>query len=155
MALNFNTTPYYDDFDEDKNFHRILFRPGRAVQARELTQSQTQLQDQVKKFGDHIFKDGSRVTGASVFSIGEGNIKVVSQDLTNLSANSSTTVSHIKLQSTFEGTTINVSNFVGKYVTTNTAISAEANVKNIYFVHHADAAVDSDPDTLYVSYIIT
>ena len=155
MALNFNTTPYYDDFDEDKNFHRILFRPGRAVQARELTQSQTQLQDQVKKFGDHIFKDGSRVTGASVFSIGEGNIKLVSQDRANLAANSSTTVSHIKLNPTFEGTSINVSNFVGKYVTTNTAISAEANVKNIYFVHHADAAVDSDPDTLYVSYIRT
>jgi len=155
MALNFNTTPYYDDFDEDKNFHRILFRPGRAVQARELTQSQTQLQDQVKKFGDHIFKDGSRVTGASIFSIGEGNIKVVSQNRANLAANSSTSVSHIKLQSTFEGTTINVSNFIGKYITTNTAISAEANVKNIYFVHHADAAVDSDPDTLYVSYIRT
>ena len=33
--------PYYDDFDEDKNFKRILFRPGYAVQARELTQLQT------------------------------------------------------------------------------------------------------------------
>ena len=38
MAINFNTEPYYDDFDQDKNFHRILFRPGYAVQARELTQ---------------------------------------------------------------------------------------------------------------------
>ena len=68
MALTdeFRNTPYYDDFSEDKNFHRLLFRPGRAVQARELTQSQTIIQDQITKFGNHLFKDGSRVTGASV-----------------------------------------------------------------------------------------
>jgi hypothetical protein len=52
MALNFNVDPYYDDFDPSKNYHRILFKPGYAVQARELTQSQTILQDQVTKFAD-------------------------------------------------------------------------------------------------------
>ena len=59
MALNtnFNVDPYYDDFDENKDFHRILYKPGYAVQSRELTQSQTILQDQIKKFGDHVFKD--------------------------------------------------------------------------------------------------
>ena len=44
---DFNVSPYYDDFSEAKNFHRILFRPAFAVQARELTQSQTILQDQI------------------------------------------------------------------------------------------------------------
>ena len=38
---DFNLSPYYDDFDESKKFHRILFRPSFAVQARELTQSQS------------------------------------------------------------------------------------------------------------------
>ena len=33
---NYNISPYFDDFDETKNYHRILFRPGYAVQAREL-----------------------------------------------------------------------------------------------------------------------
>ena len=37
VISNFNTTPYYDDFNEKKNFHRVLFKPGLAVQARELT----------------------------------------------------------------------------------------------------------------------
>ena len=37
LSTNFNVDPYYDDFDETKNFHRILFRPGAAVQGRELT----------------------------------------------------------------------------------------------------------------------
>ena len=29
--------PYYDDFDKTKNYLKILFKPGFAVQARELT----------------------------------------------------------------------------------------------------------------------
>lgn len=61
--LNFNTQPYYDDFNEDKNFHRILFKPGTAVQARELTQAQSILQDQIGKFGKFVLSDGSNVSG--------------------------------------------------------------------------------------------
>ena len=63
MTINFNADPYYDDFDETKNFHRILFKPGVAVQARELTQLQTSIQNQIKRFGDNIFKEGTIVYG--------------------------------------------------------------------------------------------
>ena len=66
MATNFNVTPYYDDFDEDKNFHRVLFRPSFAVQARELTQLQTILQEQITRFGNHLFKDGSQIIPGEV-----------------------------------------------------------------------------------------
>lgn len=59
--------PYYDDFDEAKNFHRILFRPGYAVQARELTQLQTIMQNQVERFGRHIFENGSPVIGGDIY----------------------------------------------------------------------------------------
>jgi Domain of unknown function (DUF4815) len=58
--------PYYDDFNEEKNFYRILFRPGYAVQARELTQLQTILQSQIERFGKHIFENGSLVIGGDV-----------------------------------------------------------------------------------------
>ena len=63
---NYNIQPYYDDFDETKNYHRILFRPGYAVQARELTQLQTALQAQIDRYGQYAFKDGSRVLGGKV-----------------------------------------------------------------------------------------
>jgi hypothetical protein len=66
MALNFNVDPYYDDFDPSKHFHRILFKPGYAVQARELTQSQTILQDQISKFANHIFTQNTPVSGGKV-----------------------------------------------------------------------------------------
>ena len=66
VTTNFNVSPYYDDYDEDKAFLRVLFRPGYAVQARELTQLQTILQKQSSRLGDHIFKDGSKVLGGEL-----------------------------------------------------------------------------------------
>jgi hypothetical protein len=61
MALNFNIEPFFDDYSENKKFYRILFRPGYAVQARELTQLQTILQQQIKRHGDHMFKNGAMI----------------------------------------------------------------------------------------------
>lgn len=66
MPLNLNIDPYFDDFDSSKNFLRILSRPGRAVQARELTQAQSILQNQISSFAGHIFKDGSSIIGARI-----------------------------------------------------------------------------------------
>jgi hypothetical protein len=69
MALNLNVSPYYDDSADPltgaivNKYNRILFRPGYAVQARELTALQSILQDQIGKFGDHIFKNGTVVQG--------------------------------------------------------------------------------------------
>ena len=59
-----NVTPYYEDYNEDKAFQKVLFRAGRALQSRELIQSQSILQNQVERFGDHFFKEGSIVQGA-------------------------------------------------------------------------------------------
>ncbi len=61
QETNLNVSPYFDDFNEDKNFNRVLFKPGIPVQARELTQLQTILQNQIEKFGQHFFKEGSMV----------------------------------------------------------------------------------------------
>lgn len=66
LNTNFNVNPYYDDYDEGKDFYRMIFRPRIPVQARELTQLQTMQQKQVQRFGDHVFKDGSVVDGCHV-----------------------------------------------------------------------------------------
>ncbi len=58
--------PYYNDFEEDKKFLQILFKPGFPIQARELSQLQSILQNQVERFGNHIFKNGSVVIGGAV-----------------------------------------------------------------------------------------
>jgi hypothetical protein len=75
MAISFNVEPYWDDFESvasgntlspKEQYQRILFRPGKAVQARELTQLQTSLQHQISSTGDHLFKDGSVVVPGAV-----------------------------------------------------------------------------------------
>ena len=100
MALdtNFNVNPYYDDYDADKKFLRMLFKPGYAVQARELTQLQTILQKQVERFGDHIFKDGSVVTGG----------QTVFQN-----------TSFVKVDTNYAGSAVNVDEFVGQTIVDN------------------------------------
>ena len=58
---NLNVAPYYDDFDKSKNFHEVLFRPGFAVQARELTTLQSILKNQAESAGRHLFKEVAMV----------------------------------------------------------------------------------------------
>ena len=61
QKTNLNISPYYDDFDKNDNFYKVLFKPGFPVQARELTTLQSILQNQVESFGSHMFKEGSMV----------------------------------------------------------------------------------------------
>ena len=64
---NLNVSPYYDDFDENKNYSKVLFKPGFPVQSRELTTLQSILQNQIEKFGQHFFKEGSVVIPGGIF----------------------------------------------------------------------------------------
>jgi len=125
MATNFNVSPYYDDFSEDKNFHKVLFRPAFAVQARELTQLQSILQNQVKRFGDHMFKDGAQVI--------PGNIQYINR------------FPYVKL-STFS--TSSVDDLVGVTLTGGSnGVTAE--------VLKATAATSTTAATIYVRYLTT
>lgn len=69
MSLNtttYSVAPYHDDYDENKGFLKILFKPGVSVQTRELNQLQTNLQDQINRMGQHFFEDGSPVIDGGV-----------------------------------------------------------------------------------------
>jgi hypothetical protein len=61
QQTNLNVSPYFDDFDASNDYHRVLFKPGYPVQARELTTLQSILQNQIEKFGQHFFKEGAKV----------------------------------------------------------------------------------------------
>jgi hypothetical protein len=66
QKTNLNISPYYDDFDPNKNFYKVLFKPGNPVQARELTTLQSSLQNQIESFGSNVFKEGSVVIPGSI-----------------------------------------------------------------------------------------
>ena len=61
QETNLNVNPYFDDFDKNKNFYKVLFKPGSPIQARELTGLQSILQNQIEQFGTHLFKEGAKV----------------------------------------------------------------------------------------------
>lgn len=124
--LNFNVDPYYDDFDPNNNYHRILFRPGRAVQARELTQSQTILQDQISKFADHIFKQNTPVKGGQV--------------TVNNNAR------YLKLAASYNDNDITASDFLNQVITDATATVFAK-------VIATEEAVSGDYPTLVITYL--
>lgn len=125
MQKNTNVSPYFNDFDEFKNFHQILFRPGYSVQARELTQMQSILRNQIEKFGNHIFKQGSIVI--------PGNSRA------------ELSVPYVKLETVYGNVPIIPDDWVGKVV-----VGATSGVTAI--VKHAEAATDTDPLTFYLGY---
>jgi hypothetical protein len=123
MTLNTQISPYFDDFAAEKKFYRILFKPGIAVQTRELTQLQTQIQNQIAKFGEHIFADGSVVLGGQRFF--ENNLK------------------YIKLDPTFGGNPIVVDQLDGVEITGSTS-------GTVGIVKAIQSANDTDPNLLIV-----
>ena len=64
---NLNVSPYFDDFDENKNYKKVLFKPGFPIQSRELNTLQSILQNQTEKFGQYFFKEGSVVIPGATF----------------------------------------------------------------------------------------
>ena len=126
MAINFNTEPYYDDFDETKKFYRILYRPSYAVQARELTQMQTILQNQISRFGDHVFKEGAMVI--------PGQVSI------------DTDIAYVKLEPAYASVLSDtvVEDLVGMTIENATGLQAEV-------IHYSKSA-GADPATLFVRY---
>ena len=121
-------TTYKDDFRDSDGYHRILFNSGKALQARELTQIQTFLQNQIQRFGDNIFKEGAVVKpgGANL----NQKYEFIKLDTT---INDLPTDTSILLNATFQGATSSVQ----------------------FKVLQVVAAEASDPATLYVQYIST
>jgi len=116
MATEFNIDPYYDDFKQnakENNYVKILFKPGVSVQARELTQIQSILQNQIKAFGDHIFQDGSPVIGG------------------NLSLDNN--ITYVKLDDTYNNEDIELDQFDGRVIVRDSDGLVQAKVLATYF----------------------
>lgn len=146
LVTDFNVTPYYDDYDRQKEFYRVLFKPGYAVQSRELTQVQSILQDQIFRFGKHVFKEGDIVLpGRFTFKMGS-------------TTNSSTQgIYFVKIKNVdINNDVVDVNKFVGETLTGSTSgISARiekvldsdgttSNTKTLYFSTYLNAS-PNDP----------
>lgn len=125
--LSLNSFPYYDDYDASKGYHKILFHPAKPVQARELTQIQSILQEQIKRHGDHVFKNGTVVVPGHLFYDDK--------------------VKFLKLETVYNQTNIEsyLSQLVGKQIKGDTnGITA--------LVIHYDVGTPTDSTTIYIKY---
>ena len=128
QKTDLNVSPYYDDFDPADNFNRVLFRPGFAVQARELTTLQSILQNQIERHGRHFFKEGSMVIPGQI---------------------AFTTLYYaVKLQSTYNSASI--AGYLGDYV--GSIVTGGISGVTARVVGYADATTTDSP-TLYVKYL--
>ena len=131
QKTNLNVAPYYDDFSEDSLYHRVLFRPAFSVQARELTQLQSILQNQIERMGSHFFKEGTVVIpGQTGFDI---------------------TYSFVKLQATFTvGSTVHTTeNFRTDLIGTKLTGATTGVIAKVV---NAVAGDGTDDLTLFVKY---
>lgn len=128
--MNFNQAPYFDDFDDKKPYYKILFRPGVAVQTREVNQLQSILQNQITKFGNHVFREGSMVIPGQINY--NDNLAFVRLSATTLENNTQTSLDAL----------------INQVVSNNedgTGVRAK--------VVAVTAATNTDPITLVVHYI--
>ena len=129
LTSNTFSGTYKDDFADSAGYHRILFNSGRSLQARELTQMQTILQNQISRMGNNIFKEGSVVKeGAQALNNG---------------------YEFIKLNTDVEDLPATPSSLVG---VTYTGATSLVEFKIIEVVEKVDA---NNPATLYVQYTST
>lgn len=137
LNTDFNVAPYYDDYNPDKEYYRLLFKPGYAVQARELTQIQSMLQAQVYRFGRNIFKEGSIVLpGGFTFRMNVGDKK-------------GNPIDYVKIKSVDTGNnTVNVASWLGSTIVGNTS-NIKATVLNVLDTD----GTTTNTKTLYVAYL--
>ena len=130
QKTDLNISPYYDDFDGDKNFYKVLFKPGFPVQARELTTLQSILQNQVESFGGNIFKEGSMVLPGSVTF--DNQFSAVKLNAVNLGIDIS----------------VYIKNFIGKKITGQLS-GVTASIQEVALTSDSDLVSDL---TIYVKY---
>ncbi len=71
MTLDLKNAPYYDTINEelDKNYTKILFTSGKAIQNRELNEIGSYAAEHTKKIANLLYKDGTIISGCSIQNI--------------------------------------------------------------------------------------
>ena len=129
LDTDLSLKPYFNDFQQNSNHYAVLFRPRVAVQARELNNLQGILQDQIDKFGRHIFKEGSVVEGCA-FSFDTG-------------------YDYVKLRDNFaNGTAFTIDDFKTRYITNSNGLKAQ-----IVDVVAGFESTVPNLNTLYIKYL--
>jgi hypothetical protein len=141
QETNLNVAPYFDDFDENQNYYKVLFKPGYPVQARELTGLQSILQNQIEEMGNHFFKEGAKVIPGDLTYVKNFYCIQIESDFLGISVG-------IYLDqivgTTIIGQTSGVTAKVVKYITDQ---ESERGVYTLYLNYENSASSDEEVNT--------
>ena len=157
IETNLNQSPFFDDFSEDKNFHRVLFRPGYAVQARELTQLQTILQNQIERGFNEVVKDGTVITGVPIRSEQVQYVKIRDRDANNrIVVTSDFYNSGILANATVSGTTSGVEGLLVDVIDGSEAAAADGSGGNFtVYVQYTNSGTNNTTQTFADNEVLT
>ena len=122
LQKNLNVSPYYADYNPLSDYYKVLFKAGYPVQARELTNLQLMLQNQVETIASRTMKEGDQIVPGE-FGYAQS--------------------SYVRASSITQGASSQ--DFVG-YTLTGAVSGVKA------FVNYATPETDADDVTFYVSY---
>ena len=149
MPINtdLNVSPYFDDYNEKDDYYKILFKPGVAVQVRELNQLQTILQKQIERFGDNIYKRGTIIDGCNfLFHNPLPYVKINDLETDGTPIN----------VSAFKGYLVkNSANLVAQIIETSTGFEATAPDLNTLFVKYLNHGTSGNSTSFDVNQIVT
>jgi len=138
---NLNVSPYFDDFSDSNNYQRVLFKPGTPIQARELTTLQSILQNQVEKFGRHLFKEGAMIIpGQAVY---DPQYTCVQIDESHLGLPVSLYIDNL-INKTIQGETSGVKAIVENYITD---VESDNGNYTLYIKYQSSGTVDFNTKT--------
>jgi len=133
ISTNLSVSPYFDDFNISKDYYQVLFKPGVALQTRELNVLQSILQNQIEQFGDNIFTKGTIISGCN-FQYYPNYPYIKLEDLQS------------------DGTSVSPANYVGLY-----AVGSGSGYSNLvsYVLQANSGYVSQAPNlnTLFVRYL--
>ena len=122
LQKNLNVAPYYADYNPLSDYYKVLFKAGYPVQARELTNLQLMLQNQIETIASRTMKEGDQIVPGE-FGYAQS--------------------SYVRCSSITQGAT--AEDFIG-YTLTGAVSGVKA------FVNYATAETTTDDITFYVSY---
>ena len=145
QKTNLNVSPYFDDFDPQKNFYKVLFRPGYSIQTRELTSLQSILQNQIENYAKFQFKQGQLVIPGEIGLNTKLNyVKLSSVSEVAVNENGSIVFKKFDIKNLIGSTLRGINSGVtGIVVETEYATTEEADTIFVNYVNRGDAGNES------------
>ena len=129
LDTDLSLSPYFDDYSPNSNHYAVLYRPGVPVQARELNEVQSIIQDQIYKFGSSIYKEGSVIDGCAFSFDNQHSFVKINDNYAN-------------------GTAFTIAEFIGNIVYNSNGLKA-----TIVDASPGYQVQDPNLNTLYVKYL--